>query len=837
MADRQQNIRIKFTKDTAALDDIKRLAEQAQRSTDKLKDSAQNMGKSFNKGARESVQSLESMNLQLARLKAQISLTTDPKKINQLSAQYKELKKQVDATTKAYFDQSKAVGTLSASFSGLYNAVKLVLSAAIIRQAVTLTLEMAKLSGNVEGVERAFNRLPNSTLLLDDLRKAAHGTINDLELMQKTLQAQNFKIPLQSLSTLLEFAATRAQQTGQEVSHMFDFIVSGIGLRSIKRLDDLGFTGNRVKEALGGVTLQAATMGQVMEAVTKLMNEDLAKTGGFAETSATKVGQLEVAWHDLGVEISKTATREGGTIDFLLTVVKEARDQLRGEKATKISFLNEQAIDIVNRFRVSLSKLSDESKIEETQQKLNSTVQIIGRYNDEIKKNEAIIARGKGFGFPGFTKENQEGAKRYNELVQQYGFEARRVFLEEIDQASKQRVAWVENKAILQLTIPILKELFNTLKTGADDVKEPLGIIAQLQQDIEAVSDQLEASRSEKEIGQLNARLLELKGLLSDLQTSATITDSQGKLRVVPTVEPKDVEKAFKQFKIDFAEQADKNLTTVSETPIQVPVTPAPITDSDWEKFVDEFELRRQELTDISIDMTAMAIQSEFDMEVSNLDAMIKKRRDFYDEQQILAGDNERFKSNLRLKEEREMQKLARQRADAEKRAAKASILVNFAIAVAKIWAGEGTWYEKLERSIEIGAINAAQYAVADRARYYAKGEVNIDGPGTKTSDSIPARLSRGESVINADATQRSLKLLEGINAGKIDDRVLSKLHVTRDGVKVVQPDVSGIENAIKNQRQIDWRRLGNDFYEVQRSADGFSEKLRRRSINPSRRG
>ena len=41
-----------------------------------------------------------------------------------------------------------------------------------------------------------------------------------------------------------------------------------------------------------------------------------------------------------------------------------------------------------------------------------------------------------------------------------------------------------------------------------------------------------------------------------------------------------------------------------------------------------------------------------------------------------------------------------------------------------------------------------------------------VRGPGTATSDSIPAMLSNGEYVVNARATARNRHLLEAINAG-----------------------------------------------------------------------
>lgn len=44
----------------------------------------------------------------------------------------------------------------------------------------------------------------------------------------------------------------------------------------------------------------------------------------------------------------------------------------------------------------------------------------------------------------------------------------------------------------------------------------------------------------------------------------------------------------------------------------------------------------------------------------------------------------------------------------------------------------------------------------------------HITGPGSGTSDSIPAWLSNGEFVVKADATKKNRKLLEAINGGKV---------------------------------------------------------------------
>lgn len=42
-----------------------------------------------------------------------------------------------------------------------------------------------------------------------------------------------------------------------------------------------------------------------------------------------------------------------------------------------------------------------------------------------------------------------------------------------------------------------------------------------------------------------------------------------------------------------------------------------------------------------------------------------------------------------------------------------------------------------------------------------------VSGPGSSRSDSIPARLSNGEYVVNAAATRRNFGALQAINSGK----------------------------------------------------------------------
>lgn len=73
-----------------------------------------------------------------------------------------------------------------------------------------------------------------------------------------------------------------------------------------------------------------------------------------------------------------------------------------------------------------------------------------------------------------------------------------------------------------------------------------------------------------------------------------------------------------------------------------------------------------------------------------------------------------------------------------------------------------------LQRAIAAAARLRAQASARSAAgsERFASGVVRLHGPGTGTSDSIVARLSRGESVITAKATNHWSQLLRAINAG-----------------------------------------------------------------------
>jgi hypothetical protein len=160
-----------------------------------------------------------------------------------------------------------AQGQLKDFTSGITKVGGIIAGAFAVKEIAGFALEVSKLAGEADGVEAAFNRLPNATRLMLDLKEATGGTVSELDLMKRTVQATNFGISLESLPKLLEFAAVRAQQTGQSVEYLVDSIVTGIGRKSPLILDNLGISAVALKEKMGGVAVATASVGEVADAV------------------------------------------------------------------------------------------------------------------------------------------------------------------------------------------------------------------------------------------------------------------------------------------------------------------------------------------------------------------------------------------------------------------------------------------------------------------------------------------------------------------------------------------------------------------------------------------
>lgn len=214
----------------------------------------------------------------------------------------------------------KDLGGFQKSAEGTFKNFASAMGAAISVAAIAnFTKELTRLSGEVEGVATAFSKIA-STGDLQSLRNSVKGTVTDLQLMKMAVSANTLGLPVQQLGNLFEFAAKMAQDTGQSVDYLVDSIVRGIGRKSALILDNLGISAIQLKEALGGISVEAASVGQVTEAVSKIAADYLRENGGLLDTNATKIQRITAEWDNFKASLAVSPTFTNAISELLTEI-------------------------------------------------------------------------------------------------------------------------------------------------------------------------------------------------------------------------------------------------------------------------------------------------------------------------------------------------------------------------------------------------------------------------------------------------------------------------------------------------------------------------------------
>lgn len=255
------------------------------------------------------------------------SLDVNAMSMNQLRKHYRELKRELDNTSRAlepnrYNKLNKELEIVGGKMS------ELSLSARSFKEILTSTGAFDMLTGNLftdflkllgqglkdmkefakeaiqlaeqaDGVTHAFKQLGEPNLLAS-LRESTKGTVDDLELMKAAVQANNFRIPLQDLGKYLQFAQLKAQQTGQSVEYMTSSIITGLGRQSVQVLDNLGLSAAEINEEI-------KKTGSFMSGVGTIIDQELSKAGeaysSASERAQASVVKLKNAQLDLGATL------------------------------------------------------------------------------------------------------------------------------------------------------------------------------------------------------------------------------------------------------------------------------------------------------------------------------------------------------------------------------------------------------------------------------------------------------------------------------------------------------------------------------------------------------
>jgi hypothetical protein len=492
---------------------------------------------------------------------------------------------------------------------------------------------------------------------------------------------------------------------------------------------------------LENLRVQAELAGDA-DAVQQIQEQILAQEKAFATTSANITAQTIATVNSLTVTgesqqrlIQESLTRiEGFSTEFTTTVTKanrEAFDEITASSIASAFQTNAEAV------KISIDQITLDY---DTLKQAISPRSILENLGQSLKDNLDLY---KEYGFNILNAERANQLKRL-ELIKQEALARNAVIDEEIRKIQ-------EKEAVQQEVFEQQLQNIENEKKEIESKLEDENLSYEKQEELKIRLQQLDAERAAAEAKRA-----------SDAKANE---DAINKL---------------------LEEQIENTGKAVEATESQVK--------SLKEFLKEDFVAVIQAVTDLLasslefINQKISAISSSYDRE-------IKKASDFYDRLIEAAGENASEVARLEQQKDEALVALEAQKndqiADLQIKAARTQFALDIgnAITAAAVGFNRAFSLGPIAGTIAAALIAAStgiQIATAKSARDQAIAEANalrssggsgslnvrtqfatggfVSGPGTATSDSIPAMLSNGEFVVNARATSQNLPLLESIN-------------------------------------------------------------------------
>lgn len=251
----------------------------------------------------------------------------------------------------------------------------------------------------------------------------------------------------------------------------------------------------------------------------------------------------------------------------------------------------------------------------------------------------------------------------------------------------------------------------------------------------------------------------------------------------------------------------------------------------DAEKRKQDEKMRLKKMAfDFGIDLLGQFLMAQI---ATDDEAFEREKRNF-DDRLEAAGNNERAKQEIRIEQMKFEDEQDARQAEADKVQAerekdmqiKQMIIAGLLNSIRAL--GSGLVVPNWKAAALTAAFSAVSVGVA-RGVGFKDGVIGLEGPGSGKSDSIPARLSRGESVITAEATAGSRELLQAVQDRTLDDRIFRKLKITQGGARI---DMSGVENKLDALKPPDYYEEGYFVNQVVQKGQGFKRHMKAKYLS-----
>lgn len=698
--------------------------------------------------------------------------------------------KELSILIKAKDQASKTLGKVSKESNTLKKALKGAgiaagIATAAIAATATAFVKLGERGAVVNSIEASFKNLSNQAGITADvfknqLDKSFMGTISSANLMKMANQAMLAGMNPKQINNMAKASVSLAKTLGISTTQAYNQLTNAITRGSSMQLKKFGLDVD-AKEAqkkyavqIGKTTSQltaqekkTAVMNDAMEKLNAKVEAGVPNAADFGDSMAkigatiknvtdsaskfidTNFGPYLAALADAAKKYSKDMSGDGTEATYqavkkttgivrilgrafiiLKNIGKMAFMLLGSTLRTKFNVVVLSSMSLVYLLLKAMAKVSHSKKLnswaDTLKTKMDKTADDIKNYNPATVMADAY-------------KDAKDELATYDNKFEQ------------VEAKEKQ----IKDKAAHDAAVKRVK--------AKKDEKEAMAAAKK-----KAISDKQEAAATKK-------KNLEAQKLLATQKREASAYKVQGRSVKELT---KDIDKWRKLKKEATDPKLIKQYTqNIKEaTTAQYELTnAAQQTKDNWKKiedqakqvgnalleYADQYLGKKKENIQEETDSKTAALEDEKQKKIDNVNSTIK---DEAKKQKAIDKINKVYKNKEdKLKEDglKKTKKIARE----QKAIRYAQAVGNGAMAIINGFETQPFFPTGLLMGALATALVGVQIATIN-AQTYAQGGL-VTGSGTGTSDSIPARISNGEYIMNAQATRNNLPLLDAMNSGK----------------------------------------------------------------------
>lgn len=643
--------------------------------------------------------------------------------------------------------------------------------------------------------DKGIDAIKEATIRLREMTTATSTALENIGLDSKQVQkelvsgSKTIFDVIREISARLGELPENSAAVGAAIADIFGSPGEDAGLQYLKTLKDIDTSMQTVMKSSGELgELQRARIDSEIE-LQNAISEFADITGGTFEALQSKI---KTGWNATMTDIVKTINSQiksvkgmfdfvGGLMDGLkgkptFTIQEPKEEVLNDTDPNRLTPSQQAALDFQNKLDKEKEREENEKRMKMLQERQKKEIAALRALRDAENSLIEDSAEKQRATINASYDDQIEDLKRYLETEGDLTPKAKAAVNETIDRLNKKRTA--------DLAKVNEKEMRNQLQQEADYIRQKLELSTE--GDYQEYDLKAKLLKKEKEIELSNTKLTaEQKQLIED--------SYQKKLdEMTSEYERKKQEKAMEALELELSNRLAA-AKIAGEDELQVELENAKKRLDSLQQLEGEsdaeFKARQLEAQQEYLDAKEELAQREIEIEQAKLDAASQITGALSGLFEQLGESNKAF---LIL----------------SKTLALAEIAIETGKAIAKLtsanaWKGIAGIAESAAGIVQIISNMTTAIGIINSAKF-AKGGL-VEGSGTGTSDSIPAMLSNGESVITARATSMFSPILSYINqAGGGAPIVVEKgsqamgedmiARAVAKGIKGIQPVVSVTE-------------------------------------------